>query len=101
MRDKVVDLYLLALKFVPDWFVTSKMIEKVDNSGFCNDDLFFGDIDYDVTLFSNDIGLISINHNNISLDDDNFEDYDPETINHVRVMTWYNRYKSHIACNKR
>ena len=31
MCDKVVDDCLLALKFVPDWFVMKKMPEKVEN----------------------------------------------------------------------
>ena len=29
MRDKAVDSCLAALKFVPDWFVGSKMIKKL------------------------------------------------------------------------
>ena len=61
MYDKAVDSYLPALKFVPDWFVPSKIIEKLDHSVFSNDDIVFGDIDSDiVTFFSNDIGLNSI-----------------------------------------
>ena len=44
-----------------------------------------------VTYFSSDMGLNTINLNNANLDVDNFDDYDPETINHVRLMTWYNR----------
>lgn len=35
--DKVVDAYVLALKFVPDWLITSKVIEKLDNAIFYND----------------------------------------------------------------
>ena len=82
---KAVDVYLLALKFVSDWFVRSKMIEK-HNAVFSNDGLVFVDIDSDiVTFFSNDIGLNNINLKNINLDDeDNFDDYDPGTSNHVK-----------------
>ena len=29
MRDETVDNCLVALKFVPDWFGTSKMIKKI------------------------------------------------------------------------
>ena len=32
MFDKTVNFYLLALKFFPDWFVTIKIIEKLDNT---------------------------------------------------------------------
>ena len=37
---------------------------------------------------------------NINLDDDNFDVDDPETIIHVRLMTWCNRYKQLKACKK-
>ena len=38
---------------------------------------------------------------NINLDDNNFDDCDLETINHVRLMAWYNRFKQHKACEKK
>ena len=38
--------------------------------------------------------------NNISLDDDNFDDDDPETIIHVRLIAWCNRYEQRKACKK-
>ena len=44
ISDKAVDSHLLALKFVPDWFVTNKMIKKLDNAVLSNDDEMFGDI---------------------------------------------------------
>ena len=100
--DKAVDSYLLALKFAPDWFFTSKMIEKLDNAAFYNDDIVFGNIDSDiVTFFSSDIDLNSLNLNNINFDDDNFDDYDLETINHVRLMAWYDRYNQHKVWKKK
>ena len=82
------------MKFVPDCLVTSKIIEKLDNDVFSNDDIVFGDIDSDIfTFFSNDIDLNSVNLNNVNLVDDNFDNYDPKTINHVKLMAWYNRFK--------
>ena len=41
MCNKVVDDCLAALKFVTDWFVTSKMLEKRNNALHANDDLLF------------------------------------------------------------
>ena len=38
MCDKAVGSFLQALKFVPDWFVTSNMILKCDGAVFANDD---------------------------------------------------------------
>ena len=34
--DKAVDAFLPALKFVPDCFVTNKMLEKLDVAVFSN-----------------------------------------------------------------
>ena len=41
MCDETVDHCLAALKFVPDWFVTSKMLEKFHNVLHNNDDILF------------------------------------------------------------
>ena len=47
-----------ALKFVRDWFVTNKMLEKRGNAVFSNEDTFFINKDSDnVTFLGNDIGL--------------------------------------------
>ena len=42
MCNKAVDSSLQALKFVPDSFVTSKMLEKIDSTLFSNDYIVFG-----------------------------------------------------------
>ena len=39
MRHKAIDIFLPKLKSVPDWFVTSKMIKKLDDALFANDDI--------------------------------------------------------------
>ena len=104
MYHKAVDSYLLALKFVPDWFLTSKMIKKLDSAVFSNDYIDVGDLDPDfVTFFSNDIDLKQRHRpNSITLDninpDNNFGYCDPETISHIRLMDWYNKFKKHKAC---
>ena len=42
------------------------MIQKLDNAVFSNDDMIFGDLYSDVvTFFSSDVGLNSINLNNV------------------------------------
>ena len=75
--DKAVNSHLLVLKFVPDWFIISNKIEKLDNSVFSSHDVIFGVLDYDlVTFFGYDIDLNSINLNNVHLADGNFEDCD-------------------------
>ena len=44
-------------------------------------------------FFSDDMGLVNADLNNASLDDDNFDNNDPETILYDRLMIWCNRYK--------
>ena len=81
--------------------LTSEITEKLDNAVFSNDDIVFGDIDTDfVTFFWNDIALNSINLTIINLDHDNFHDCDSKTINHIRLMASYNRFKQNKGCKK-
>ena len=66
--DKAVDSYLLALKLVPDWFLSNNMIEKPDNVLFYDNYIVLGDLDSDfVTFFINDIGPNGIFLFNINL----------------------------------
>ena len=41
MCDEAVDDCLAALKFIPDWFGTSKVLEKFHNAFLANDDILF------------------------------------------------------------
>ena len=98
MCDIAVDFYLITLKFVLDWFVTNKILEKLDNSVFSTDDTFFHDVDSTiVTFLNNDMFFNTIDFDNINLDDDDdddsFNEDDPETINHIKLKTWHNRFK--------
>ena len=67
MCHKVVDACLIALKFVPDWYVTNKILNILDNAVFLNGDIVFVNADSDnVTTFSNGLGLVIVGLNNIS-----------------------------------
>ena len=84
MRDKAVHSYVLTLGFVPDQFVKTKMLEKLDNSIFSNGDLFFHEVDPKIfTILSNDMSFNCIDLNNIDLDDGNFDEEDTKTVNHA------------------
>ena len=62
---------------------------------------FFVDVDSNIIAFpSNDMVFNTINFTDISLNDDNFDKNDPETIIDVRLMAWRNRYKQHKTCKK-
>ena len=41
------------------------------------------------------MGINTIGLNNINLDDDNFGNGDSQTILHVRLMAWHDKYKQH------
>ena len=64
--------------------------------------LLYSDLDSDfVTFFSNDIGVVCITLDNINLYDTNFDNCYTQTINHVKLMGWYNRYKQYKTFKKR
>ena len=46
------------------------------------------------------MGIISVDLNKINLDDVNFDEDDTETIIHVRIMAWCNRFKQSKAFKK-
>ena len=67
--DEAVDDSLAALKLSPDWFVASKTIKKVCTALYADDDLLFFDGDSgDVTFCWNEMGIFSVNLNNINFD---------------------------------
>ena len=86
-------------QFVPDWLFTNKILEN--DVAFSNDDIDLRDIDSGiVTFLSVEIGVITMDFNNINLDDDNFNEDDLETIIHVRLMAWSNRYNQERQVKK-
>ena len=91
--DKAVDGYLPVLKLVFDLFVTSKMVKNVI--------MFYSQMtDDNVTFSSDEMGILSVDLNNINLGDVNFYEDDPETIIHVTLMAWHNRPKKREAFKK-
>ena len=81
--------------------VTSKTIKKLNEYLFSNNDIIFvNEVSNYVTLFSNEMGILSAGLSNINLDDVNFDEDDPETIIHIRRMAWRNRFKQRKAFRK-
>ena len=63
-----VDDFLLTSKFFPDWFVTNKKIKKLYSALFTDDDILFFDEDSGcVTFSSEEMGILSVDLNNINL----------------------------------
>ena len=81
MFDKAVDACLWTLEFVPDLFVTNKMLEKLCNVALSNYDIKLDDIDPDTAAFFSDgMGIVTIDLNNIDFDNDNFGEDHPINI---------------------
>ena len=67
MCDETDDDSRAALKLIPDWFVTSKMIISLYTALYADDGLLFFDEDSgDVTFCCNEMGILSVNLNNIN-----------------------------------
>ena len=117
--SKVVSKESFLLKYLQDsrnvwhccwWFATSikicfifvyykYVIEKL--AVFSNYDIVFGDFKSDFfAFFSNDKDFNIVTLDNINLDDNYFDGFDPET-NHVTLMGWCNKFKQAQACKKR
>lgn len=80
MCDKAIGAFLPTLKFVLDWFVNNTILKKVD-------EIFFGNADSNIIRIpSNDIGFNTIYLSNVNLDEDNFDENNPETIIYVKIM---------------
>ena len=101
ISDKAVDDLLVALKFVPDWFVTSKMIKKLFTD-LCADEniLYFNENSSNVIFGCNEMGILSINLNNINLDDNNYEEDDPDTIVFIRLLAWHIKFEKRKELKK-
>ena len=68
MCYKAVGAFLTTVNFVSDWFATNKMLGKLDDVVFFEDDKVFLDEESDnVTFFSDDRDLVNTNLNNVSL----------------------------------
>ena len=68
MCDISLDDFLPALKFVLDWFVTSKMITKFHTTLYADDNtLDFNEDSGNAVYFRNAMGIVSTDLNNINL----------------------------------
>ena len=106
--DKVVNTCFLTIvwqhkKIIPNWFVTSKMLEKFHDSVLANYDMFFFEEYFSkVTFFGNKMSIFSVDRDKTDLgDDNNFHEDGPETIIHVRILTYCNKFEKRKELKKR
>ena len=92
--NKVVDDGLAAFKFVPEWFVTSKMIKTLFTDFHAHENiLFFSEDSSNVVFICNGMSVLNIDLNNINLDDTNYDEDDPDTIILIRLLAWHSKFK--------
>ena len=93
MCNKAIDDFLSALKFVSDWFLTSKMIKELFTALYADEDiLYFNEDSRNVVFFCNEMHILNIDLNSINLDDTNYEEDDPETIIHIKLLAWHIKF---------
>ena len=74
------------MKLIPDLFVTSKMIKNLFAVSYGDENILYCIDDYGDSVFNyNEMSIVNIDLNNISLDD-NFDEYDPDSIILVRLL---------------
>ena len=83
MCDEVADDSLAALNFIPDWFVTSKMIKN--SVLLCKQTKIYPILMNIRVIFCNKMGSLNLDLNNVNLDS-NFDECDPDTIISVRIL---------------
>ena len=95
MRDKAVDDSLAALELIPDWFVTSKMINKFFTALYADENILYFNEDSGNVVFSfNEMDIFNLDLSNINLDN-NFDKDDSDTIILIRLLTWHIKFEKH------
>ena len=98
--NKAVDDFLSALKLVPHCFVTNKIIKKLLTASYADAKIVYFNEDSGNAIFPcNEMDIISVDLNNINLDDTNYGEDDPETIIHIRPLDWYIEFENRKALN--
>ena len=103
MCDESVDDCLTALNFIPDWSVTNKMLENFHDTLNANDDILFFNEDFSkVKFFANQMGILGVDLDKVNLDDaNNFYEDDPDTIFHVGLLAWHNKFEKRKAVKEK
>ena len=97
MCDEVVADSPAPLELIPSWFITSKMINNLYTAQYADDGLlFFDEGSGDVTFCCNEMGILSVNLNNINFDED-----DTDTLILIRLLAWHSIFKKCKAFKKR
>ena len=101
ISDQAVHDCLAPLKFVPDWFVTSKMIKKRFTALYADENiLYFSEDSRNVVFNCNGMSILNTNLNNINLEDTNYDQDDPDTIISIRFLVRHIKFEKHKELKK-
>ena len=101
MCDKAADDCLAALKFVPDWFVTSKLIKILFTVLYADENIpYFNEDSGNVVYICNEMGILKTDLNIIYLVDNNYDEDDPDTIINIRHLSWHIKFGKRKALKK-
>ena len=93
MCDEAADDSLSALKLIPDWFVTGKMIKNFFTALYADKNIFyFNEDSVNVVFLCHEMGILNIDLMNINLDNV-FDEDDPDTITLTRLLAWHNEFE--------
>ena len=94
MFDEAVDDFIPTLNFVPDCFVTSKIIKTFFTTFYADENILYFNEDFgNVVFHCNKMCILNIDPNNINLHN-NFDEDDLGTIIHVTLLAWYIRFEN-------
>ena len=89
------------VKFVPDWCATSKTIKKVVTALCAYENILYFEEDLGNVAFNcNEMSILNIDLRNINLDN-SFDEDDPGTIIHFRLLTWHIKSENSKTLKKR
>ena len=88
MCDQAVDDCLATLKFIPDWFVTTRILEKCHYTLLVNDDTLILNKNHNkVTFISNESYVLAAGFDEINIGEgNNFNEDYPDTIIYARLL---------------
>ena len=95
---KVVDDFLSALKFVPDWFVRSKMIKSFLR--LCTQMMVYSFL-MSILIISHFVVLKWVFLVQILIGNANYEEDDPDTIIFGRISAWNIEFQKHKKVKER
>ena len=95
MCNEAVDNCLAALQLIFDYFVASKMIEKLYAALYTNENILYLNEDSGNIAFScNGMSILNIDLNNINIDNTRNDEVDPDTVIVVRFLAWHIKFEN-------